>query len=178
MGDILLLQSAWELSWDQINVQDKIARGGGGVVYKANMQGLAVACKEIFGTENEDLCAQAEVKWMQRARHPRLVMFMGCGRAPSGNIFIALEFMDCGDLLHKFIETRESGTPLSWRMRLELLQDVCGGMNYIHTVLCSIHRDLKSENVMLSMENGTLRAKVGDFGLSRILPSGTTARRS
>lgn len=42
---------------------------------------------------------------------------------------------------------------------------------YIHTTLKSIHRDLKSENVLLSKEGGgMLRAKVADFGLSRIVP--------
>ena len=64
--DINLLQKAWQISWDQLEVQDKIAKGGGGVVYRARLQGTDIAVKEIFGTKDEDVCAQAEVKWMQR----------------------------------------------------------------------------------------------------------------
>ena len=50
-------------------------------------------------------------------------------------------------------------------------------MEYIHTDLGSIHRDLKSENVLLCLENAELRAKVADFGLSRFMPSQTNVKR-
>ena len=127
--------------------------------------------KTIFDTRDVDMAAQSEVQWMQRARHPRLILFFGMGKQPlseGGNIFIAIEFMKHGDLLAK-LETRDREIQ-SWKLRMRLLEDVALGMQYIHSVLNSIHRDLKSENVLLDYEAGTLRAKIADFGLSRIVP--------
>jgi len=171
--DIELLQRAWQIEWDQIKIIKKLAEGGGGIVYKGIMRNdLLVALKTISRTGDIEMMAQQEVRWMQRARHPRLVLFLGCGRVPdTKDIFVVLEFMERGDFLHHLVDGRESGTPPPWDERLRLLRDVADGMVYIHRALRSIHRDLKSENVLLSVESGALRAKVADFGLSRIMPS-------
>ena len=77
--DVKLLQTAWELSWSQVQIQKKLAEGGGGAVYKGTFQQMNVAVKKIFHTNGTDLMNQSEVKWMQRARHARLLYFFGCG---------------------------------------------------------------------------------------------------
>ena len=45
--DVAMLQSAWELKWDQIEIVSKIAEGGGGVVYRGKLDGMKVAVKTI-----------------------------------------------------------------------------------------------------------------------------------
>ena len=60
-------------------------------------------------------------------------------------------------------------THIPWSLRVRLLADVADGMCYLHGVHNSVHRDLKSSNVLLTEENGTLRAKVADFGLARLM---------
>jgi serine/threonine protein kinase len=44
-------------------------------------------------------------------------------------------------------------------------------MEHLHDKYNSIHRDLKSANILLTMEKGKLRAKVADFGTSRFISS-------
>ena len=47
----------------------------------------------------KDLETDSEIRFLQRARHPRLVMFLGCGRymdEKKENIFLVLEFCDGG----------------------------------------------------------------------------------
>eukprot|EP00939_MAST-03C_sp_MAST-3C-sp1_P004985 g4985.t1 len=168
-NEIRLMTDAWRISWEQIEIEKELARGGGGIVYKGKMSGTEVAVKKIFETVNVDLASQQEVRWMQRARHPRLVLFFGCGRAPDNNIFVCIEFMTKGDLLHLLEESRENGRPLPWDERMQYIVDIAEAMSYVHLDLRSIHRDLKSENVLLALENGILRCKVADFGLSRIV---------
>jgi len=171
MQDVALLQKAWLLEWDQLLIEKKLAEGGGGAVFRGKLQGIDVAVKTIFHTRDVNVADQSEVQWMQRARHPRLILFFGMGKQPKpdgGNIFIAIEFMNHGDLLAK-LESRDDEIK-SWKLRMRLLEDVALGMQYIHTQLQSIHRDLKSENVLLDYEGGVLRAKIADFGLSRIVP--------
>jgi len=147
-------------------------------VYEGLMQGLRVAVKTINRTKDVSTMAQSEVRWMQRARHPRLVMFLGVGRDPANNIFVVMELMTGGELLEAWIKSRESKDPMPWRERLSHLRDVVDAMIYIHRTLRSIHRDLKSENVLLALEGDRLRAKVADFGLSRIVPSTTRRHKS
>eukprot|EP00939_MAST-03C_sp_MAST-3C-sp1_P002980 g2980.t1 len=170
--EIRLMTDAWRISWEQIEIEKELARGGGGIVYKGKMSGTEVAVKTIFETIKVDLASQQEVRWMQRARHPRLVLFFGCGRAPDNNIFVCIEFMANGDLLRLLETSRADGRPLPWHERFQYLVDVAEACEYVHLNLGSIHRDLKSENVLLSVENGILRAKVADFGLSRIVGGG------
>ena len=130
------------------------------------LQGLRVAVKTIFKTNEKDMMSHNEVKWMQRARHSRLVMFLGCGREPKrNNIFVVMEYMNGGNFLDALKSRR-----LSWKRRLRILCDVAEGMMYVHDELDRVHRDLKSENILLCREEGSteLRGKVADFGLSGI----------
>jgi len=176
--EIELMQKAWQINWDRIKIGRKIAAGGQGVVYRGTMQGLKVAVKTIFQTNDSDMMSHNEVKWMQRARHSRLVMFLGCGREPRrNNIFVVMEYMNGGNFLDA-LESRR----LSWKKRVRILCDVAEGMMYVHDELERIHRDLKSENVLLCVEDvnsgNMLRGKVADFGLSGIerdVVCGTTA---
>lgn len=54
------------------------------------------------------------------------------------------------------------------------MMDISEGMSYLHNSRhpngkikpVVYHQDLKSANVLLSMENGMLRGKISDFGLS------------
>ena len=69
--------------------------------------------------------------------------------------------------------------PPSFEQRVSLLLDIAEGMEYLHCVHGSIHRDLKTANCLLNREAGVgensssmvIRAKVADFGLSRFMQS-------
>jgi len=95
----------------------------------------------------------------------------GCGRLPDKNVFIVLEFMEEGDL-DTMIERSDVDFP--WSDRVCILGDVAEGMTFLHDTHDSIHRDLKSGNVLLSKENGILRGKIGDFGMSKFLSNQNT----
>ena len=58
--------------------------------------------------------------------------------------------------------------PLPWSMRLNVVKGVVHALMYLHEEWeqCVIHRDIKSNNVMLE---SCFNAKMGDFGLSRLV---------
>lgn len=95
-------------------------------------------------------------------------------------LFSVLQFMDRGSLedLIQATHTASSSTlksSFSWPIRLQLLHDVATGMLFLHNLHKGcIHRDLKSANILLAVENENeeLRAKVADFGLSRFIDKG------
>jgi serine/threonine protein kinase len=179
--DVKLLAAAWELQWNQIKLGPQIARGGGGVVHQGELSGIPVAVKLITITDSKhvgDIFEDPEIKWMQRARHPRLVLFFGAGRADTGEVFYVMELMREGTLTQAFLKARENDSSLSWCERLGLLTDVAEGMQYLHLCMGSIHRDLKGQNVLLCRGERRRRAKVADFGLSRIVDRGRHSRKT
>ena len=67
--------------------------------------------------------------------------------------------------------------------RIQILLDVVDGLTYLHLVHKSVHQDLKSPNILLekiirnddalrSDKTVTHRAKIADFGLSKIFIKG------
>ncbi|XP_020520748.1 mitogen-activated protein kinase kinase 3 isoform X2 [Amborella trichopoda] len=89
-----------------------------------------------------------------------LVEFHGAFYSPdSGQISIALEYMDGGSLadvlrVHKFISE-----PILASMVQRLLQ----GLNYLHSVRHLVHRDIKPANLLINLKG---EPKITDFGIS------------
>ncbi|KAF8395020.1 hypothetical protein HHK36_018959 [Tetracentron sinense] len=106
-----------------------------------------------------------EVALLSRIHHRNLVQFIGYCQ-DEGKHIIVYEFMHNGRPL-----TRERS--VSWINRLEIAEDAAKGIEYLHTgcVPKIIHRDLKSRNILLDKH---MRAKVSDFGLSKIAADGAT----
>jgi len=65
--------------------------------------------------------------------------------------------------------------PLSWTSRLQIALDSARGLEYIHEhiVPVYVHRDIKSANILIDKD---FRAKVADFGLSKLSEIGTTSQ--
>ena len=104
--------------------------------------------------------------WMKLGRHPHIVEAI-IYREIEGQPFLFLEYVDGGDLQN--LLARE-GT-LFLPQLLAFAQQVCSGMQYVHTVEISpaqigvIHRDLKPSNMMLTKR---AEVKITDFGLAKV----------
>ena len=143
-----------------------------GVVYRGTLNGMHdVAIKvvedeeELSSQETEDI--DPEVQFLQRVRHKNVVWFFGFGSLPSP--FLVFEYMDEGDLSKWLWGQKQESR--AWVTRLRLLRDAAAGMAYLHEKQHSIHRDLKSGNILLARtkRSGELVAKIADFGMARIL---------
>ncbi|KAJ0586643.1 putative protein kinase RLK-Pelle-CrRLK1L-1 family [Helianthus annuus] len=150
-----------------------IGKGGFGKVYKGNMINgeslLAVAIKRLASESRQGAAEfEAEVKMLSTLRHRNIVSLIGCCIHEQEKILV-YEYMSKGSLsdhLHK------RGTSLSWLRRLNICLDAGRGLSYLHNNVAVdygvIHRDFKSENILLH-ESWT--AKVSDFGLSKACPT-------
>ena len=144
----------------------KVARGGMGVVYKANQLNLGrtVAVKIL----SEELARDASFvrRFMQEARsaaqlnHGNVVHINDVGEY-QGIYYYVMEFVDGEDL--REILQREHR--LDVRTALEITVQVCHALRHAHS-RGVIHRDIKPENIMITLEGGV---KLADLGLAKRL---------
>ena len=96
MIDHIALREGWVIGEDSIIWQKNLAAGSEGEVWLAMFRGYKVAAKKLFDSDGIDLEKNDEIAFLQRARHSRLVLFLGCGRLKKGGIFLVLEYCDSG----------------------------------------------------------------------------------
>jgi len=149
-----------------------IARGGAGTVFKAveNLSGQQVAVKvlamppEAKAEVHERF--DREIRALQQISHPHIVELIDFGKLEgTGLPYIALEWID-GDRLGKHI--REKG-PLSLQETWAITQQLLVALTAVHDS-GYVHRDVSSNNVMLSEVDGRLHVKLIDFGLVKPRP--------
>ncbi len=146
-------------------VDDFIARGGMGVVYRATHLGLErpVALKVIArelaerGGFRERFLRESRLA--ARLDHPAVVPIYD-SREVDGELLVAMRLVEGGDL-RRLIE-REG--PLPPELATELLGQVADALDAAHGAGI-VHRDVKPHNVLIEGE----RAFLSDFGLAKAL---------
>src|ERR1043165_5875197 len=156
-------------------VEDLIKHGGMGAVYRGKhvLMEKTVAIKVLrpsLAVDNEVVGRfSREAKAASRISHPHAVNVTDFGEDEHGVVFQVMEYLD-GRTLKEII--RSEG-PLALDRIVEIVRQVAGALDVAHQQGV-IHRDLKSDNIMLSSTNGGDWTKVLDFGIAKIQqPHGT-----
>src|SRR5713226_1707324 len=150
-------------------IEQLIKRGGMGSVYRGKhvMMDKTVAIKVLRPSlaGDDDVVARfsREAKAASRISHPHAVSVTDFGEAENGVVFLVMEYLD-GQTLKEVIRN-ESQMPLG--RAVEIVRQVSGALDAAHKQGV-VHRDLKSDNIMLSQTNGGDWAKVLDFGIAKI----------
>ena len=155
-----------------ITTCSQIGRGANGTILEAKWEGTVVAVKQIHSIlndfDNRDfqlfkrsfLC---ECEQSCRLRHPNVVRFLGIHHPPGARVpSLVMERLHCSlTSLLKDNPVVPIGTKHS------IIKDVALGLRYLHTRNPPIiHRDLSSNNVLLSKG---MEGKIGDLGTARLL---------
>jgi len=144
-------------------VQEEIARGGMGVVYKARHKSLGktVALKALLhaheASKDEVDRFFAEAKSVARLRHPHIVPVHDVG-VSQGLLYFTMDFIE-GTTLFDLIERRT----LSPRSLAGILALCARALHYAHGQGI-IHRDVKPQNILLGRDN---EPYLTDFGLAK-----------
>ena len=143
----------------------ELGRGGMGVVYLARDPRLnrEVAVKILppaLLTPASEERFQREAELVARMDHPAIVPIYDIGQH-EGSFYFVMPVVR-GTNLRQFL--REG--PRSLGEIIEIVTQVADALDYSHG-RGIIHRDVKPENIMVTQEEGSLRARVMDFGLAK-----------
>ncbi|XP_059076984.1 L-type lectin-domain containing receptor kinase IX.1-like [Cryptomeria japonica] len=154
--------------------KEKLGQGGFGGVYRGILPDTAeaVAVKRISKSSKQGRKEYvSEVTTISRLRHRNLVQLLGwCHQ--KGELLLVYEYLPNGSL-DKHIFGKEEDT-LSWEKRYSIACDIASALVYLHEDWEQrfVHRDVKASNVML---DSNFNAKLGDFGLARLMDRDQTA---
>ena len=113
-----------------------------------------------------------EIKLLSTMNHSNIVRFLGMYyRQDSLLPVLVMEKMECD--LNQFLTARKKGSLPDDRV-MEILLDVAKGLVYLHEKIKVAHRDLSTNNILLTAD---LSAKIADLGSARVLdrPGGWTS---
>ena len=118
------------------------------------------------------LCSHATVAALLLARvdsvkvhHDHLVSFLGYCLKPT--LLICMEYVD-GGTLEAFLELFDPANPPEVQVVMKILLGSTAGFAYLHAMepLPILHRDIKSENILLTSD---YKAKIADLGEARVM---------
>ncbi|OIW08345.1 hypothetical protein TanjilG_03021 [Lupinus angustifolius] len=151
-----------------------IGSGASGKVYKVVLSnGEVVAVKKLWGTTNnfngvvssEKDDFEAEVETLGKIRHKNIVRLWCCNNSGDSKLLV-YEYMPNGSLGDMLKSSKKS--LLDWPIRCKIAIDAAEGLAYLHHDCAPpiVHRDVKSNNILLDGEFG---AKVADFGVAKVV---------
>ncbi len=150
------------------DLQGELGSGGMGVVYRARHRQLGrdVALKVLRGDrqhQEDRLRFDREAKLAASLSSPHCVTIYDYGRSDEGEAFCVMEFLQ-GVTLYEVV-ARDG--PQAFGRVLFVLRQICDGLGEAHK-LGLLHRDIKPQNVMLSLDPSVGDwAVVFDFGLAK-----------
>ncbi|KAK8673355.1 hypothetical protein V6N13_111697 [Hibiscus sabdariffa] len=162
------------------NFNTLLGEGGFGKVYKGWLDektlapskvgsGMIVAIKKLKQESVQGLSEwQSEVNFLGRISHPNLVKLLGyCWEEKE--LLLVYEFMQKGSLENHLFRRNPAVEPISWETRLKIVLGAARGLSFLHFSEKVIYRDFKASNILL---DGNYNAKISDFGLAKLGPSG------
>jgi hypothetical protein len=151
----------------QYQLQEKIASGGNGTVYRARHALLRrpTAIKLMNPDFSRDEAARRrfehEVQITSELTHPNTIAVYDYGHTPDGTLYYVMEYLN-GRTLDQVLRT--SG-PQSPARTIHMLAQIAGSLAEAHDKGL-IHRDIKPSNAILCERGGVFDViKVVDFGL-------------
>ncbi|KAJ1278910.1 hypothetical protein BS78_04G115200 [Paspalum vaginatum] len=160
--------------------ENRLGQGGFGPVYKGYLsdQDRHVAIKVLSKKQSSQEQSEqglrefmAEVRVMTQLRHRNVVKLVGWCDS-NKRLLLVYELMAQGSLDKHLYDPERI---LTWQQRYKIALDLGSALLYLHRDCekCVVHGDIKPANVMLDVSHN---AKLGDFGLARLIEHGDEPR--
>eukprot|EP00698_Gefionella_okellyi_P002597 TRINITY_DN12432_c0_g1_i1.p1 TRINITY_DN12432_c0_g1~~TRINITY_DN12432_c0_g1_i1.p1 ORF type:complete len:812 (+),score=171.27 TRINITY_DN12432_c0_g1_i1:80-2515(+) len=157
----------------QYELLEVIGKGTYGKVFKARRKsnGDVICLKQVTldsmsQREQEETLNEAEV--FSRVDHFNIIKHHE-SFVENGTLNMVMDFAVSGDLFTKLRQQQQQNAPFSEDQLWTYLIQIAMGLHHLHEKRI-LHRDIKPQNIFLDEHNNV---KIGDFGLGRILGSGS-----
>ncbi|HTJ43866.1 MAG TPA: protein kinase [Kofleriaceae bacterium] len=157
-----------EMVAERFELEALAQAGGMGAVYRARdrLNGERVAVKLLHEAGDGQRFLR-EAALLAELRHPAIVRHVAHGRTATGELYLAMEWLDGEDLAQRIARG-----PLSADDTIAIVRRIADALALLHD-RGGLHRDLKPSNLFL--EGGRAdRAKLLDFGVARAAAVGVT----
>lgn len=148
---------SWFIPPHEVELVAQITCGAFGAVYRGSWIGTDVAVKSVLFLEDSEtrqaFLNEAEI-WSS-LQHPHIVKLFGACHV--GNPFFVCEYASSGNLSEYLY--RPENHHKTWKC----LHEAACGLWYLHAKRKIVHRDIKSNNIVIGHDGV---AKLTDFGLS------------
>ncbi|KAH0706926.1 hypothetical protein KY285_011519 [Solanum tuberosum] len=164
----LEIYDEWTIDLRRLTIGQAFAQGSFGKLYKGTYNGEDVAIKLLERPENDldrahlmEQQFQQEVMMLANLKHQNIVRFIGACRKPM--VWCIVTEYARGGSVRQFL-TRRQNRAVPLKLAVKQALHVARGMEYVHG-LNLIHRDLKSDNLLIAADKSI---KIADFGVARI----------
>ena len=156
------------MNFGKFEILADLGQGAMGKVYRAHDPILdrPVALKTVAPAllSSKDTLARfrREAKAAARLQHPNVTVIYESDRDPSdGHPYLVMEFLDGTDLRTQIQQRLLPGL----KQKLEVIRQVCAGLDYAHAQGVVVHRDVKPANIQVT---GSGTVKIMDFGIAKL----------
>ncbi|GMF30941.1 unnamed protein product [Phytophthora fragariaefolia] len=159
--------SGKRIAYDSLIFERALSKGASGEVWVCELQGRKVAIKRLLQSKTQSVekvqAFAEEIKFNASLTHSHIVEFIGVAWNSLNNLVMVLEFLSVGNL-KDYLD--ENAARMSWaRHKIHNAIGIAQALKYLHSRSPAlIHRDLKSNNILLTKE---LEPKLIDFGVRR-----------
>uniref|UniRef100_A0A665UWS7 non-specific serine/threonine protein kinase n=1 Tax=Echeneis naucrates TaxID=173247 RepID=A0A665UWS7_ECHNA len=161
----------WEVHSREVTIQKRIGAGSFGTVFKGKWHGdVAIKILKVTEPTPEQLQAfKNEMQVLRKTRHVNILLFMGYMTKP--NFAIITQWCE-GSSLYRHLHVTE--TKFDTMRRIDVARQTAQGMDYLHAKNI-IHRDLKSNSILLSFSTRNCLTDCCDLYLTIIFLSSSVS---
>jgi eukaryotic-like serine/threonine-protein kinase len=150
-------------------LEARLGEGGMGVVYRARhvlidrVVALKLIRPDLRGETHLRAWMLREARAANRVDHAHIVEIHDVGETDDGELYLVMEY-----LVGTSLSSEIAKGPMPVPRAVDVIEQMCAALSRAHD-LGVVHRDLKSDNIMLTVRGGRADfVKILDFGLAAI----------
>jgi eukaryotic-like serine/threonine-protein kinase len=150
-------------------LEARLGEGGMGVVYRARhvlidrVVALKLIRPDLRGETHLRAWMLREARAANRVDHAHIVQIHDVGETEEGELYLVMEY-----LVGAALSAECAKGPMPVERAVDVIEQMCAALARAHD-LGVVHRDLKSDNIMLTVQGGRRDfVKILDFGLAAL----------